>query len=486
MSGFRIQGTSGNVADVDSSGNLKVTTPSRWGDAGEDQSSQLGAIKVYSEVDAGLSSGTPLLRPLTVDANNKLKVASETHLDEEIFSGGTNYSKFMPTSSTFTATWGASGTGLLFNSGSSTGIGYYGINTRANFTPLVGGTLSIDMSVSFSASTHSGPIFEMGLSYISGGRCSDGVFFRLTENGLYGVSSFNGNESSVTLPGFTQVAGNHYLFSIVLTKEYAEFWINNGTTSRMYGRLTRAASQPMLFSTASLPISFLQYSSGGNNTLLQTSLHYYSLRLGGITAPNGLSEIGNRIFGSHQGHTGSGVVSLASYVANTNPIAGVPTSSSVLVSGLGGQVWETMTLPVNTDGNLIGMSVPASTIGGFAGRRLKISGVGLSSFVQTALVGGPVVAIYYLSFGGSTRDVTVETDTSTIKALRKITLPFTQAYTSGQAISTLPSQQCNWVNFKEPIYVNPGEFVMISTKHIGTAPSSGVVAHVVTFDYGWE
>ena len=37
-----------------------------------------------------------------------------------------------------------------------------------------------------------------------------------------------------------------------------------------------------------------------------------------------------------------------------------------------------------------------------------------------------------------------------------------------------------------PIYVNPGEFVALVTKHVGTVGTSGTVAHVVTFVYGWE
>lgn len=39
--------------------------------------------------------------------------------------------------------------------------------------------------------------------------------------------------------------------------------------------------------------------------------------------------------------------------------------------------------------------------------------------------------------------------------------------------------------FDSPIYVNPGEFVAIVKKKIGTAPSAGVIGHLVTFDYGW-
>lgn len=36
-----------------------------------------------------------------------------------------------------------------------------------------------------------------------------------------------------------------------------------------------------------------------------------------------------------------------------------------------------------------------------------------------------------------------------------------------------------------PIVVNPGEFIAVAKKNIGTAPSAGVVGHVITLDAAW-
>ena len=56
--------------------------------------------------------------------------------------------------------------------------------------------------------------------------------------------------------------------------------------------------------------------------------------------------------------------------------------------------------------------------------------------------------------------------------------------TSGLAVLTqLPDIA---VTFQNPIYVNAGEFVAIAKKKIGTAPSAGVIAYNIMFDYGWE
>jgi hypothetical protein len=37
-----------------------------------------------------------------------------------------------------------------------------------------------------------------------------------------------------------------------------------------------------------------------------------------------------------------------------------------------------------------------------------------------------------------------------------------------------------------PVYVNPGEFVQLCTRHIGTVGTSGTVVHRITPVYGWE
>ena len=40
--------------------------------------------------------------------------------------------------------------------------------------------------------------------------------------------------------------------------------------------------------------------------------------------------------------------------------------------------------------------------------------------------------------------------------------------------------------FEEPIFVNPGEFVAFTVKHIGTALTSGIIAYNIQYDYSWE
>jgi hypothetical protein len=37
-----------------------------------------------------------------------------------------------------------------------------------------------------------------------------------------------------------------------------------------------------------------------------------------------------------------------------------------------------------------------------------------------------------------------------------------------------------------PIFVNPGEFIQLCTRHIGTVGTSGTVVHKITPVFGWE
>ena len=89
-----------------------------------------------------------------------------------------------------------------------------------------------------------------------------------------------------------------------------------------------------------------------------------------------------------QGLSGGTMGTIGTYTNSTNPVAAVPTNTTLAVgaAGLLNQAWETFSLAVNTDGILQSYQLPAGS-SSVQGRRFKISGVSLSSFVQTVLVG---------------------------------------------------------------------------------------------------
>jgi hypothetical protein len=110
------------------------------------------------------------------------------------------------------------------------------------------------------------------------------------------------------------------------------------------------------------------------------------------------------------------------------------------------------------------------------------------SYVQTVVVGGPYVSQYSLAFGHTAVSLATA-EAAAAKAPRRVALAnLTQLVTLAQAVSTMVAQPGgSYTDFGDaPIFVNPGEFVQLVTKHIGTAGTTGTVAHVVTFVYGWE
>jgi hypothetical protein len=170
----------------------------------------------------------------------------------------------------------------------------------------------------------------------------------------------------------------------------------------------------------------------------------------------------------------------------------VPTNTTAaLGTGLGGQFWETFSLAVTVDAIICSYLVPAGATA-TPGRRLKIRGVSLASYVQTVLAGGPQIRQWSLAFGHTALPLnTAETGsfvTGTTKAPRRMPLPeMTQAVTAAQAVSTIiPCQGGGTTTFDAPVYVNPGEYVALAVKNVGTVGTSGTIGHVVAFDYSWE
>lgn len=478
--------SSGTGAEVDSGNNLKVVLPADG-----------GGIRMFSENDAGVKTGTPDLASPETDNDYRLRVSQDYLLDEVNFNytaqdtGKHNY-----TATTMVNAWTA---GQLTTNNTNLVTTTIGTNlvTYAYFPLLGTTTLSADFEVGFSAQPTANAFIEFGLALpgATTGAPADGVFFRLTSAGLQGIASNNGTETSTgVFPAangtgtWTYQNSKKYQFIIYNSAVSTEFWVNeDGVTSRL-GSINLPSGQQRMCMASSVPVCIKHRNTGGAaGSVLQGLFGSYNVRLGGtghVTVP---SLAGQRMFGSYQGMQGGTQGSLAFYANSANPTAAVPTNTTAaLGSGLGGQFWETATLAVNTDGVICSYQVPAGTVN-VPGRRLVIRGVGLSSYVQTVVAGGPFIAQWSLAFGHTAVSLATA-EAATTKAPRRVPLSgFTQVVTANQAVSTIVSQQQGFIDFGDaPIFVNPGEFVQLVKKHVGTVATAGVIAHVVTFVYGWE
>jgi hypothetical protein len=267
------------------------------------------------------------------------------------------------------------------------------------------------------------------------------------------------------------------------------FWVNDGTGAVAMGRIQLPTAQPRMSMAAGGQVFFKHRIVGGAASgALQAYIGAYNVRQGGVNFASTPSTSGSRTLGAYQGLSGGTMGSLALYPNSANPTAAVPTNTTAaLGSGLGGQFWETATLAVNTDGIIQSYQVPVASVN-LQGRRLVIRGVGLMSYIQTAITGAPFVAQWSLAFGHTAVSLATA-ESATTKAARRVALPqFTQAVTAAQAVSTMVAQPGGaFIDFGDaPIFVNPGEFIQLVKKHIGTVATAGTIAHTVTFVYGWE
>lgn len=489
-----VGGTSGNKQEVTAANYAKVITET---DAYTNAAS-VGSMRVFSEIDAGALTGVINLKPPEVDNDYRMRVSQDLLMDEEVFNyTAQNTGKHNFASTTMAATWTAgqftSNSGSITTTTTGTQLSTYA------FFPVTGTTtLSLDAELGFSAQPSANNFVEWGLGAPGTATTAptDGVFFRLSSAGLQGIASFNGSEVST---GIFPLSGGTGTWAYTNSKRYqficyqamteAVFWVNDGTGAVAMGTIPLPSGNSRM-SLASASQAFFKHSirGGAAGSVLQCVVGAYNVRQGGGNATTIPSTAGNRAFGSYQGLSGGTMGSLANYANSANPTAAVPTNTTAaLGSGLGGQFWETVSLAVNTDGIISSYQVPAGTVN-LPGRRLVIRGIGLMSHVQTVVAGGPYISQYSLAFGHTAVSLATA-EAATTKAPRRIALAaFTQVLTAAQAVSTMVSQPGgSYVDFGDaPIFVNPGEFVQLVTKHIGTAGTTGTVAHVVTFVYGWE
>lgn len=484
--------SSGTAVEVDANGALAINTPGYTATGVAAFGGPEAGPAQFFENDPGEATGARLVRSPEIDGDYRLRQAHDTILDRETFNyTAQNTGKHSHTFTTMTAT--VSAAGLLVNSGSgvatSTGMTF---GSHREFPCGMGVTHAYgETSVAFSATTPpANVVVDVGMfrrGATTAFAPTDGAFFRFTSAGMIGVISRSGVETTSGVFNWTAVANQNYLLTVSITEKRVRFWIDDVNM----GVVENAGSgQP--FTSATLPWSIRQANVGAAGGVFQTTVTDYTISLGGPLFADRLSVVGNRSLGSYQGLSGGTMGSLANYANSANPTAAVPTNTTAALGvGLGGQFWETASLAVNTDGIICSFQNPAGTLA-VPGRTLVIRRVSLTSYVQTVIVGGPFVAQYSLAFGHTAVSLaTAETAsfaTATTKAPRRVALPaLTQVVTAAQAVSTIVAQgSAAGVEFDNPIYVNPGEFVALVTKHVGTVGTSGVIAHVVQFDYGWE
>jgi len=492
-----VGGVSGNKVEVDASNRLKVITET---DAAANPDG-IGGVRIFGENDAGAITGSPKLYSPEIDADYRMRVGQDLIFDEEVFNyTAQNTGKHSLTVQTMAGTFTAGQ--FTTNSGSitTTATGAQ-LATYAYFPNAGTQTLSADMEVGFSNQPTSNLFIEFGLGIPGGATSSpgDGVFFRLNSAGLQGIASNSGTETSTGVFPLADGTGTwvytnnkRYQFICYNNAVNAEFWVDDGTGAVLLGSIPLPSGQGRMTMAAGQQFFFKQRHTGGAaGGVVQGFLGAYNIRAGGSAATSTLSTQGNRTLGSYQGLSGGTMGTLARVGTVTsgneaNVTAAVPTTTTAaLGSGLGGTFWETASLALNTDGIIMSYQVPAGTVA-IQGRRLVLRGMYLSSYIQTVIAGGPFTAEWFLAFGHTAVSLATG-EAATTKAPRRIVAPFLQQITANQAVNTAVANATSfWDLGDAPVYVNPGEFLQLCTRHLGTVGTSGTIVHRITPIYGWE
>lgn len=486
MAGIRVEGNiSGNVAEVDSNNNIKVNLPTDIAQAGYD-------INV-AEVDAGSITGTSLRRAMMVTQGRKLAVGFDTPIFDYTFNANaqdTGVWKYQFT--TMTTTQGSGS--VLFNAaGTSTVNGNNAaLSTWRYFTLLGGAPIRVSTTIQITAAAQSSQVFEIGL-FLPNTSIADGVYFRYSSAGLFGVINYNSAETT-TSQLVAALTPNATVDLIITTGEgstefWADFGLGGGTV--LLGSLLTPLAQSDPFMSTSLPLTAQQRNSGTVSGSPQMQVKWTDCNVTqkslAFEMPYSTQMVLQK--GNYQGLSGGTMGQLTNYTNSLAPGVGsaMTNTTAALGTTLGGQFSTLPTLTANTDGIVCSYAVPAGSISQTA-RTLVITGVHISSMVTTVLVGGPVQYFYALAFGHTAVTLaTAETAsfvTGTNKAPRRLPIGC-ETFTAAAAVGSVGTPGGLHLLLSTPIVVNPLEFIAITAKNTGVVTSSGVITFLVTFDHYW-
>ena len=476
---FKLLDSAGvNIAGVNTSNEVKVVNDADRSEVG-----------IYSINDEGTKTGSKYKQSPETDDDSKLRIAHECLFDCETFNyTAQNTGKHVYRNTTMTNGWTAAG--LTTNSGNITTITTGTLfNTYAEFPILGASLLFSEIEGSFTAQPTTNTIVDFGLM-----RCAttnpyaptDGVYFRFTSAGLFGVINSNGSETSTSVFDCTYTNNQKYQFIISVHEREVEFWIDNV----LYGSITTPSGQGQPCMSASLPLSVRHAIAGGAaGSAFSFVMNDYTVSVGGPNIALTASIMGNRIYGSYQGLSGGTMGLLATYPNSTNPTAAVPSNTVLtpnLPGGLGGQGLVTAQAAAVTDGIWGSYQVPAGTAN-VQGRRLVVRGVSVDAVNLGAAVATTATTIQFcLAFGHNAVSLATA-EAATTKAARRISLGF-MTWAVGAGIGAQPQDGKLFVDLGDaPIFVNPGEFVQLVGKFVvGTATASQTIQFVWQPIYGWE
>ena len=465
------------VANVDSTFNLNVNTPIT--------AVQAGFSSMLAQNDAGDITGTRSVKEAYVSDDYRLAIGQDTISALYNFTPTTqNTGDFKHAFTTMTMT--QSGGFLNINPALATVSGNYAYLQSWRYFSLQGAAGNLTSFIGqISASIPSNQIFEMGHFLGTAGVVpADGVFFRLTSAGLYGVISYGGSETSVLTNVPSIPLSTNALYAIIVGQRSVEFWVDY----ILVAEIPTPSSQAVPFLWLNLPVCVMMRNTNtvtGGATVKIGSIHVEQLDMQ-TSKPyaHQMALQGN----AYQGQEGDTQGSLALYSNAAVGAAAALTNTTAAATniGLGGVVQVLPTLAAGTDGILFSYLNPVATAT-LPGKTLVVTGIRIDASVQTVLVGGPLTLIFGAAYGHTALSLaTTETGsfvTATTKAPRRVPLGNLDFIAAAAAGTGAVGVQ---VSFNSPIVVNPGEYFQTTMRNLGTVTTTGALAVTVMVDHYFE
>ncbi len=480
MAGFRIEGnTSGNVAEVNSSNQVKVVTETN----AASNPGNVGAARFFSENDAGTITGTPYLRPPETSTDFRLRMGLDSIWDNESFNyAAQNTSKHNYTNTTLTITYG--GGCITTNGGSGTAINTGGYLRTYRMFPLFGTAttyVDFDFCIADAIATNTEVYYGLFTPGSQTAAPADGVYFKITSAGFFACTNNAGSENAVAFT-FSPTVNRTYRLTIALNINEVEFWINDV----LYAEVETPTGLGTPCSSLSQPVCIQHRILGtAAGTVFRTKCFNYNVTVGDLDN-NRLwsSTMAGMGFSGIQGASGHTQGQTANMANSAAPASASLSNTAAGYATLGGQFQFAAVGGAETDFALFAFLNTAPTTA-ITGRNLVVRGVWIDTF-NSGAASATTPTLLQWSLGAGSTAVSLATGESAVaRAPRRIPLG-TQSIAVATAIGGQADRRID-VNFDAPIVVEPNAYLHIILKvPVGTATASQVIRGMVGINAYWE
>jgi hypothetical protein len=461
-----------------------VTQPSR---------TNPGYVEVLCERDSGSVTGSAEYRQVDATNDYQMRVGVDVVIDN-LVANATAQNTARLKSFTNVMTLGFTNTGIVTNNAGSTANNAAArISSNRQFNIYGASEVWAEFQASFTDWNTTNTTIDVGIFQAATSppyAPTDGVYFRATSTGMYGVVNSNGTETVVGpfLVGvggaaWTPTINNMHKFAIGFTQRDVEFWIDDV----LYNEVDTFSLTGQPFTSGSLPFSIRHAVGGGTAGAVQKlKIADYTVSMSGFeTSKPWAHQLVAAGMTAHQGQDG-GTMGSTTGLGNSSaiPTTAAGSNTAANLTGFGGLGQMTAAAGAATDFIATDFVNPVGGVGQTA-RQLYITGCTVSAINYGAAVATtPTTLFWSLAFGHTATSLATGEATAT-KAPRLVPLGFMSAPV-GAAVGAAYSSPIT-VQFSSPIPVGPGEHIASVVRQlVGTATASQTIVYSVSFDGYYE